>query len=150
MQTIILTYVNHFKRFYVQSFQELSVQYGLSQLEIDILLFLHNNPQCNTARDIVELRGFAKSNVSNAVESLRKQGYLRSEPDPNSRKMQRLILLPAKYEALKTLAERQAHCFAAVMNGFTCDERHLLLQFLQRVDDNILAALQDVESVRKD
>ena len=73
--------MNRFKRYYAACFQALAGEYGLNQLEIDILLFLHNNPDCNTASDIVELRGLAKSNVSTAIERLRREGYLRVMPD---------------------------------------------------------------------
>ena len=61
MQNHVLTYANHFKHLYRQTFQPLSDQYGLSQLEIDVLLFLKNNPMHNTAKDISIMRGFAKS-----------------------------------------------------------------------------------------
>ena len=54
---------------------------GLSQTEMDVLLFLHNNPDCNTARDMVHLRGLAKSNVSTALDSLRTRGLVESRPE---------------------------------------------------------------------
>ena len=49
-------------------------KYQLTQLEIDILLFLANNPPFDTARDIVEKRHLAKSHVSAGVESLASRG----------------------------------------------------------------------------
>ena len=64
----ILSYVQHYKKYHAARFEAASVQYGLNQLEIDILLFLHNNPDCRTASDICRYRGLAKSNVSAAVE----------------------------------------------------------------------------------
>ncbi len=42
----ILSYVQHYKKYHAARFEAASVQYGLNQLEIDILLFLHNNPDC--------------------------------------------------------------------------------------------------------
>ena len=68
---------------------------GLSQTEMDVLLFLHNNPDCNTARDMVHLRGLAKSNVSTALDSLRTRGLVESRPEENNRRVNRLFLLPA-------------------------------------------------------
>ena len=72
----ILSYVQHYKKYHAARFEAASVQYGLNQLEIDILLFLHNNPDCRTASDICRYRGLAKSNVSAAVERLRVRGVL--------------------------------------------------------------------------
>ena len=42
----ILSYIQHYKKYHAARFEAASVQYGLNQLEIDILLFLHNNPRC--------------------------------------------------------------------------------------------------------
>ena len=77
----VLIAISHFKRFYSQTFQPLTEKFQLSQLETDVLLFLRNNPEYNTARDIVSMRGFAKSNVSMAVDSLRRKGFLTIQTD---------------------------------------------------------------------
>ena len=70
----LLQYTSRFKRMYQKSFQMVGERLGLSQMEIDILLFLYNNPKQNTARDVVAYRGFAKSNVSKGVEHLERMG----------------------------------------------------------------------------
>ena len=72
----VLSYIQHYKKYYTAQFEAASAAYGLNQLEIDILLFLHNNPECHTAGDICRYRGLAKSNVSAAVERLRARGVL--------------------------------------------------------------------------
>ena len=51
----ILSYVQHYKKYHAARFEAASVQYGLNQLEIDILLFLHNNPDCRTASDALPM-----------------------------------------------------------------------------------------------
>ena len=82
----ILSYVQHYKKYHAARFEAASVQYGLNLLEIDILLFLHNNPDCRTASDICRYRGLAKSNVSAAVERLRARGVLTVSPAPDNRR----------------------------------------------------------------
>ncbi len=57
---------------------------------MDILLFLHNNPELCTASDICRYRALAKSNVSAAVERLRSRGVLTVSPAPGNRR-QRLL-----------------------------------------------------------
>ena len=68
----ILSYAQHYKKYYTVQFEGAAAAYGLNQLEIDILLFLHNNPELCTASDICRYRALAKSNVSAAVERLRR------------------------------------------------------------------------------
>lgn len=70
-------------------------RYGLNQKGLDILLFLHANPACNTARDICEQRMMKSGIVSVTVETLIQSGYLRREQDGQDRRLQRLFLTPA-------------------------------------------------------
>ena len=49
---------------------------GLSQTALDILLFLANNPDYKTARDIVEVRHIKANLVSMNVDKLVQEGYL--------------------------------------------------------------------------
>ena len=49
---------------------EVCDRYGLTQIEYDILMFLHNNPQHNTAAEIVKIRKSTKSHVSTSLKAL--------------------------------------------------------------------------------
>ena len=113
----------------------------MSQLEIDILLFLKNNPRNNTAKEISVMRGFAKSNVSKAVESLRIQGYLTTSPDPGNRKVRRLYLTEKMQNRIDALSKCQEQCFALLLDGFTEEERLKLQEFFSRIDENITKSL---------
>ena len=92
---------------------------GLSQTEMDVLLFLHNNPDCNTARDMVHLRGLAKSNVASARYCLRTRGLVESRPEENNRRVNRLFLLPAAAPLIEGLSRRQTQFFHALQQGLT-------------------------------
>ncbi len=52
-------------------------QYGLTQMEYDILMFLHNNPQHNTAAEIVKIRKSTKSHVSTSLKKLENKGFVK-------------------------------------------------------------------------
>ena len=145
MQNHVLTYANHFKHLYRQTFQPLSEQYEMSQLEIDILLFLKNNPRNNTAKEISVMRGFAKSNVSKAVESLRIQGYLTTSPDPGNRKVRRLYLAEKMQNRIDALSKCQEQCFALLLDGFTEEERTRLTGDLERIKKNLTEFLSETE-----
>ena len=49
-------------------------RYELTQMEYDILMFLHNNPQNNTAAEIVKIRKSTKSHVSTSLKTLENKG----------------------------------------------------------------------------
>ena len=48
----------------------------LPQTAFDILMFLYNNPEYKTARDIVEIRNIKANLVSVNVEKLVQDGYI--------------------------------------------------------------------------
>lgn len=53
--------------------KEVCDKYHLTQMEYNILMFLHNNPQHNTAAVIVKIRKSTKSHVSTAIKELEKK-----------------------------------------------------------------------------
>ena len=118
---------------------------GLSQTEMDVLLFLHNNPDCNTARDMVHLRGLAKSNVSTALDSLRTRGLVESRPEENNRRVNRLFLRPAA-PLIEGLSRRQTQFFHALQQGLTPVQQaqaDAYFAILQRNIDAELARLDE-------
>lgn len=51
-------------------------KYDLTQMEYDILMFLHDNPQYNTAAEIVKIRRSTKSHVSTSLRMLEEKGLI--------------------------------------------------------------------------
>ena len=143
MKNYLLTYAGHFKQLYRQLFQTAAQVYGLTQLEIDILLFLYNNPEYNTAGNICEIRGIAKSNVSNAVEALRQKGYLDIVPQERNRRVKRLLLAEEREPVLRELAACQEECFQILLRGFEEEECRMFRDFLQRTDENVMDYLKN-------
>ena len=65
--------------FYTGLIDPVCKKYGLTQMEFNILLFLANNPECDTAARIIKKRAFTKSHVSMSVRSLEERGLLTGE-----------------------------------------------------------------------
>lgn len=56
---------------------EVCDRYGLTQMEYDILMFLHNNPHHNTAAEIVKVRKSTKSHVSTSLKNWKIKDWLK-------------------------------------------------------------------------
>ena len=80
------------KRLYEEQFEEICQKYQITQNEADILAFLANNPDYDTARDIVEIRMITKSYISKSVENLIKKGFLVRTLDKHDRRLIQLHL----------------------------------------------------------
>ena len=76
-----------FGKYYDRQFLPLLEKTGLTLREVHVLLFLANHPGQDTARDVTELRGMAKSQVSQAVEVLAGRGLLARRADGEDRRV---------------------------------------------------------------
>ncbi len=125
------------KRLYARRFAGLLAETGLTQAEMDVLLFLANNPPYDTARDIVKRRGLAKSHVSAAVDSLVEKGLLARTYREGNRKVVHLARLPASDGPVRQGQRLQSAFFDAVLEGLTKEERQLFESFLLRIHDHL-------------
>ena len=130
----VLAFVQHYKKFYTSQFDDAAARYGLNQLEIDVLLFLHNNPDCRTASDICRYRGLAKSNVSKAVEHLRGMGLLTVSPAADNRRQRMLGFTDAAAPLVQELYAIQQAATAAVTADLTQAEWQAMQDYIARMD----------------
>ena len=63
-------------RYYEWFMSSVCEKYQLRQMEYDILMLLYNNPQFNTAADIVKVRKSTKSHVSTSRKVLEDRGLI--------------------------------------------------------------------------
>lgn len=64
------------RRGYSHALEPVCRRWDLTRNALDVLLFLHNNPEFDRAADLVSRRGIAKSHVSLAVSQLEARGLL--------------------------------------------------------------------------
>lgn len=129
------------RKLYGSLFTPLLARWGLTQLEVDILLFLANNPPYDTARDIVEKRRLAKSHVSVGIEELVRRGLLERSFQEGNRKTIHLCLTAAAQPVVEEGRAIQKQYGEALFRGFTPAERETLFALLERVGENVNAAL---------
>ena len=116
---------------------------GLSQTEMDVLLFLHNNPECHTAGDICRYRGLAKSNVSKAVEHLRTMGLLTVSPAADNRRQRMLGFTDAAAPLVQELHAIQQAATAAVTADLTPAEAQAMQDYMARMDATLCRRLAE-------
>ena len=124
-------------KLYEKMFGKIRLQYGMTQLEIDILAFLKNNPGLDTASDIVNYRMLPKANVSQAVEFLIQKGFVGRRTDEQDRRKIHLELLPGAEEAVCKILDAQSHFFDLLFEGMTEKERQQYLSLTLQIAENI-------------
>ena len=134
--TRLMQFSQKFRKYCLRQFSPLMEETGLSSRECNILLFLINNPGYDTARDVTELRGLVKSQVSQGVELLCAKGLLLRRPDEADRRVVHLQLTEPGHALALRARDLQARCFSHLMDGFTPEEEALFEALLTRVLDN--------------
>lgn len=135
----------HLKKLYYGMVNKVGKKFDLSQNECDVLIFLKINPHLNTAKDITNCRGIAKSNISIAIESLRKKGYLDVITDSENRKINRLLVSDKSKTIMNELGKCQEKCLEVITSNLSKEEQEFLKKLLQNIDVNVTKALKDME-----
>lgn len=122
---------------YYRSLEPVCRRWELTRNELDIILFLANNPTLNRASDIVTRRGMAKSHVSQSVSQLESRGYLKARQDPADRRITRLSLTSEAAEPAAQAQAAQRAFFSQVLKGLTQEDIALWHHLMEKVWDNL-------------
>ena len=133
----VLRLSRQFDRFYAGRFGTLLERTGWSMAEVHVLLFLANNPGLDTARDVVTMRGLAKSQVSQAVERLTDQGVLRRCPDEADRRVVHLSITEKGRPLAEEARAIQTGCGRALTAGLSHREMEQLRSIMEKVTANV-------------
>ena len=125
------------KKEYTRCLEPVSRDFGLTQNELAVLLFLNNNPGLDRAADIVSCRGIAKSHVSLAVSALEARNILSRRFDSSDRRVCHLLLTEQGARIAKAGAARQRQFFDALYAGISPGERAQMRAVIQKIMENI-------------
>lgn len=125
------------RKSYGKTLEPLCKQWNLTRNELDVLLFLHNNPEFDRAADIVSHRGIAKSHVSLSVSMLEHRGFLQRQFAPNDRRTAHLALTPAGLAIAQAGRDLQEGFFRRIFAGISPEELRLWQTLIGKVQKNI-------------
>jgi MarR family transcriptional regulator for hemolysin len=125
------------KKSYSKLLEPICQEWKLTRNELDILLFLANNPEYDRAADIVSLRGIAKSHVSLSVTSLEEKGLLQRRFSEQDRRTAHLELLEQGRIIAGQAREKQLRYFSALYQGISQEEFEVWKNIMRKVRDNI-------------
>lgn len=134
---------NAIKTLYSKCVGEICDKHKITRIELDILLFLANNPCFDTATDIVEIRYLAKSQVSASVKLLEDRGFIKKTYTDNNRKTAHLVICEEASAVIADGRMAQERFFAIMIKGFTQEEIDNMKQYNERMWKNIDCYLKE-------
>lgn len=137
MKFDLLTLPQTVTRFYNRRFEPLLERHGLTRMEMDLLLFLANNPEYDTAAQAVSVRHLSKSQVSTSVDALVRRGFLERRPDGADRRTVHLAVLPAAAGAVAEGQGTQQAVVDALLTGVVAQDRRAFGRVLNAMLRNV-------------
>lgn len=111
-------------------------KYQLTQMEYDILMFLHNNPQHNTAAEIVKIRKSTKSHVSTSLKELEKKGLIQRIQSAENKKHVKIVLLDNADQIIKAGIKAQKKFAQNILKDLTQEEKNLCINVFTKICNN--------------
>lgn len=112
-------------------------KYSLIRTEFDVLMFLANNPQFDTASDIVETRHISKSHVSISVRRLAEQGYLKAEYHDGDRRTIHLSVTDKAHDIIAAGRKAQEEFISILGANFSKEEKEQISTIISRITENV-------------
>ena len=129
--------VQRASRKYAQFLNPICEKWDLTKNELDVLLFLGNNPEYDRAADIVAHRGMVKSHVSLSVTNLERRGLLLRTEDSADRRAVRLQLSQEGKAIAQAGREYQIRFFSGIFSGLSQEDIDFWQQLMEQVCRNI-------------
>lgn len=133
----LFSHANKMTKAYHVMLTPLCKETGLPPLALDILLFLANNPEHNTAKDICRMRGHKPGIVSVHVERLVNDGLLERREMPGDRRQTRLICTERAQDIITRGREIQWKFGLRLMEGISKEDHEIMRRCLERMDGNL-------------
>lgn len=127
---------------YMKLLEPILKEYDLTRMEVGILLFLANNPQVDTASQMVNIRRLTKSHVSSAVAHLADLGYLERFYEGCNQKTVHLRLQQAAYPIVTAGKACQQRFRDFLIQGISEEEKQQLIFLLEKVKANTKDAFE--------
>ena len=127
-------------KLYEKMLKRVCMVHDLAVTEADILGFLKNNPEKDTAADISELKMLSKGAVSKAVDSLIGKGLLSREQDKQDRRKIHLKITPEAAPVIKDITKVQNDYWDIMFEGFSEEEYRTYEKLRSRHFENVKRA----------
>ena len=131
------------QKVYRRFLEPVGEKYDLNRAELDVLLFLANNPSYDTATDIVEYRGLVKSHVSAAVAKLEERGLLTRSFHNGNRRTVHLSLTAAATPIVEDGRRGQQEYVKVLHQGISDEEMDLIKNILKKIMMNAQETKED-------
>ena len=140
---LVLSAMSAFSEAYTNACKPICRELGMPQMAFDILMFLSNNPEHCTAKEISKYRGFKENIISVNVNKLVNEGYLRRQEDQEDRRKVRLFCTEKAAAIIRKGRELQERFIRRMLDGLTPEELRIHRSCLETIALNAQKLLEE-------
>ena len=110
---------------------------NVNQTAFDIIMFLANNPEYNTAKDITNKRGIKPNLVSFTVEKLVKDGFITRKEVPGDRRKIGLICTDKAQDIIAQGHDIQSRFISSLLKDIDKEDLDVLEHGISKIKNNM-------------
>lgn len=126
-----------FRKMLEKRCERLNELYDVRLVEMDILNFLANAGEHDTAKDIGIDMHISKAHISKSVENLHSRGYLILREDDNDRRCIHLTVTEKALPLVHAFAEEREQFLKVILEGVTQEEMDAMHSVVRKVMENL-------------
>lgn len=140
----LLSIYRTLKRLYLYEMSTAMQQWGLNRMEMDVILFLDNNPGKDTAAEIAAEGRLTKSHVSTAVNHLTEMGLLEQQRDERNHRRIRLKLTQNAEPLLEAGHKARQHFEEVLFRNMSGEDILAFRRLICQINQNAANAMKEV------
>lgn len=134
------------KYLYRSMLKPICEKHELTLSEIQIMMYLSKNKECNTSRDISEKLHMKKSIVSISLKDLQDRGYIHSEHLPNNLRSLHSYINDDALGIIDECNDVVKEYGKIVTKGFSKEEKDGFIEMLKRISMNVITFKKEMSS----
>jgi len=124
------------KKLYSAFSNKIRKNYGLKQIDLEIIFYLDRHRDASLG-DISRRMYLNKGQLSQAINTLKTQGYIRTEKDENDQRYTYYRLTEKTEELLNEIQRITDYSTGVLMDGISAEEKMVYFSVMKRIGANI-------------
>lgn len=129
------------KKLVLRKAEPIIQEYDLRPVELDILIFLRQEKNIDTAKGIIARKHLSKAHISKSVDNLRLGGFIKVTEDDNDHRIYHISLTEKSDEVISKVTKVYEECREIMQKGISEEELKVAKNVVLKMIENINCAL---------
>ena len=112
-------------------------EYDLRPVEVDLLVFLQEERNIDTAKGIIQKKHISKAHISKSIDNLCSKGFIRIHEDDRDHRICHISLTESSKEVIGKVTAVYTECKDIMQRGISPDEFEIVKRVINKMNENI-------------